>query len=181
MVLLIGIGILLTRRPHRARIKRNDEVEPLVTALLSIESQFYTTPRAFFERYVYLFYSMPRGDWRAGLSDYLSVEHIESINAVVSGIPPDQWTAEKVEETTKEWAHHFAHKTTGPEKGKSGQSSLRSQSLYYMRWALTGGRPGPSLANTMVLLGRDVTLDRLETARIEFKAIMGSSEAHGLN
>ena len=34
----------------------------------------------------------------------------------------------------------------------------------YLRWAVAGGSPGPGIAETMVLLGRDVTLQRLREA-----------------
>lgn len=34
----------------------------------------------------------------------------------------------------------------------------------YLRWAVAGGNSGPDIAETMLLLGRDVTLQRLEDA-----------------
>ncbi|KAL9128940.1 MAG: hypothetical protein Q9217_002494 [Psora testacea] len=163
------------------RIKRDDEIEPLVAALLSIEPRFYTTPREFFDRYAYLFYTMPRERWRACLTDSLSLVDIGYINAVMGKIPEDGWSADRLNEAIKHLADYFAGKYTGPAEGESGTRSHRSQSLHYMRWALTGGRPGPSLADVMVLVGRDITLHRLETAEIEYKASIREAEVGSPN
>lgn len=56
---------------------------------------------------------------------------------------------------------------------KRGQDSDQSVDLakasrasvqHFLRWALTGGRPGPTLMLTMTILGRDVSLKRIEDA-----------------
>ncbi|KAI9831306.1 MAG: hypothetical protein M1819_005080 [Sarea resinae] len=35
---------------------------------------------------------------------------------------------------------------------------------YYLRWAIAGGKPGPGVAETMVILGREVSVERLREA-----------------
>lgn len=45
----------------------------------------------------------------------------------------------------------------------------RASVQHFLRWALTGGRPGPSLMLTMSILGRDVSLKRIEDAAAVLK------------
>lgn len=40
----------------------------------------------------------------------------------------------------------------------------RDSVQHFLRWALTGGRSGPTLMLTMSILGRDVSLKRIEDA-----------------
>lgn len=47
---------------------------------------------------------------------------------------------------------------------------------HFLRWALFGGRPGPALMATMDLLGRDVSLQRIEDAAAELDAIVPETE-----
>ena len=49
---------------------------------------------------------------------------------------------------------------------KTSRNALQN----FMRWALVGGRPGPTIVVTMVLLGRDISLRRIEDAA----ALLGS-------
>lgn len=41
----------------------------------------------------------------------------------------------------------------------------------YLRWAVTGGLSGPGMPITMELLGRDITLERLEEGKAELKKV----------
>ena len=48
---------------------------------------------------------------------------------------------------------------------------------HYIRWALTGGLPGPAIPFTMDLLGREVTMQRLEEAKVRFKTAQSKGES----
>lgn len=51
------------------------------------------------------------------------------------------------------------------EEGNVSQKKDANRAVnQYLRWAVAGGGSGPGIAETMVLLGRDVTLQRLEHA-----------------
>ncbi|KAI9368085.1 hypothetical protein BJX61DRAFT_246681 [Aspergillus egyptiacus] len=53
-----------------------------------------------------------------------------------------------------------------PEKVRIAADKTFKKELYrYLRWALSGGAPGPSIPDTMAILGRDETIRRLEEAR----------------
>ncbi|KAL9103092.1 MAG: hypothetical protein Q9163_001832 [Psora crenata] len=161
-----------------SRIKRDDQIVPLVRALLSTEPHFYTTPREFFERYIYLFCATHRAEWSARRStECLSLADCQVIKATMTKIPENDWNADSVNQAIEQITHDIASKHTSPIENGSGKRSLRGQSLHYLRWALTGGRPGPSLADLMVLMGRELTLHRLETGEIEYRSLIEKAEA----
>ena len=65
---------------------------------------------------------------------------------------------EKMADTlSTKWAQRFNQSV---DLTKASRASVQ----YFLRWALTGGRPGPTLMLTMSILGRDVSLKRIEDA-----------------
>lgn len=42
--------------------------------------------------------------------------------------------------------------------------TVKSQLQTFMRWAVSYGHPGPSIVQTMQILGRDITVERLADA-----------------
>ena len=50
------------------------------------------------------------------------------------------------------------------EGNESQKKEVNKAVNQYLRWAVAGGSSGPGIAETMVLLGRAVTLQRLEDA-----------------
>lgn len=58
---------------------------------------------------------------------------------------------------SKKWGQGYNQRV---DLAKASRSSVQ----HFLRWALTGGRPGPTLMLTMSILGRDVSLKRIEDA-----------------
>ena len=145
-----------------------------------MEAHFYTTSQEFFDRYAVLFCAMPREEWRARPTDRLSLGDIEFIQIQIGKICQEEWTTDRIRDAIGQLTKHFDEKHTA-RGGETGQRSLRSQSLHYIRWALSGGRPGPSLAATAFILGRDNTLHRLGTAQVEFRSLVHKTDALSLN
>lgn len=50
------------------------------------------------------------------------------------------------------------------ERNESQKKEVNRAVNQYLRWAIAGGSSGPGIAETLVLLGRDVTLQRLKDA-----------------
>ena len=59
------------------------------------------------------------------------------------------------------------HEGSQSDRGNSTLSSLQ----HFLRWALSGGRPGPRLISTMAILGREVSLRRIEDAATSLEAL----------
>ena len=85
-------------------------------------------------------------------------------------ILPGQWDEASLREAFEKMAVVLSTKWThgSNEKADLAKTS-RASAQYFLRWALTGGRPGPSLMLTMSILGRDVSLRRIEDAATELK------------
>ena len=46
----------------------------------------------------------------------------------------------------------------------------------FLRWALTGGRPGPGLVFTISTLGKEVSLQRIKDAAVSLDMLLGKTE-----
>ena len=88
-------------------------------------------------------------------------------------IAASDWSTAKLEETMGELACDVG----GIERRNLGADDVRDEAKSvgnaigrYLRWALTGGRPGPGIRIVMIVLGRDVTLQRLQEANAEVQS-----------
>ena len=80
-------------------------------------------------------------------------------------ILPEQWNEASVREAFEKMAAVLSKKwTRGSNEKDDLAKTSRASAQNFLRWALTGGRPGPSLTLTMSILGRDVSLKRIEDA-----------------
>lgn len=80
-------------------------------------------------------------------------------------ILPEQWDEASVREAFEKMAVVLSTKWThgSNEEVDLGKTS-RASAQHFLRWALTGGRPGPSIMLTMSILGRDESLRRIKDA-----------------
>lgn len=93
-------------------------------------------------------------------------DELRAISKVFTGIPSGQWDEVHLrqalvafrETLSAKLNHHYAQDFDDPMK----VFSIAEQ--HFLRWALVGGRPGPTLIATMILLGKDVSLHRIEDA-----------------
>lgn len=80
-------------------------------------------------------------------------------------ILPEQWDEPSLREAFENMADNISTKW-GQDSGQSVNlaKASRASVQHFLRWALTGGRPGPTLMFTMSILGRNVSLRRIEDA-----------------
>ena len=86
---------------------------------------------------------------------------------------PEQWHEPNLREAfedmvntlSKKWGQSFNQNV---DLAKASRASVQ----HFLRWALTGGRPGPTLMLTMSILGRDVSLKRIEDAATVLEKII---------
>lgn len=85
-------------------------------------------------------------------------------------VPPSHWSVE---------THHFniesydgsesvitlATESDSQTASPALDNVFRKQLYHYLRWALSASAPGAGIADTMVILGRDETLRRLQEAK----------------
>lgn len=137
----------------------------------------YTTPGEFFTKHLYFFHPVVRDphDFETDPSA-LSVisDQIDAVNDRISQVSVDSWTESRLRaEVNTIISDIAAHKIDHPDQ-EANHLHLKSVGKVvnkYLRWAITGGLSGPGMPITMELLGRDITLERLEEAKAELKKV----------
>lgn len=92
----------------------------------------------------------------------------ESVGSIIDHfgeILPRQWDEPVLREAFENMASTLSTKW-GQDSDHSVDlaKAFRASVQRFLRWALTGGRPGPTLMRTMSILGRDVSLKRISDA-----------------
>lgn len=149
----------------RTPIYPNSELEARVAAVLRVDAVNYTTPEQFLERNSYFFCDEPRKDWMPGPNDHQLKDAIGLLNSTFRTVTPEQWDERHLKHVFDRVTNDMSvqcDQEEGPQsdKGKLALSSVQ----HFLRWALSGGRPGPRLISTMAILGREVSLRRIEDA-----------------
>jgi len=85
-------------------------------------------------------------------------------------VPLEEWDETHLKEAFEKLAEHLSAKRdrdyqldTRFNRDTDPAKAFRVSFQHFLRWALMG-RPGPALMSTMALLGRDVSLHRIEEA-----------------
>jgi len=132
----------------------DDETRERVAALIRVDAAQYTIAREFFERNSHFLCLVARGQYSPRFQDVSAEKwNEENLKLAFDGV---------IENIAKKW---------GPDQNQSldGSRQCRNAVQHFLRWALTGGRPGPALIVTMTMLGRRVSLLRIEDAANAFK------------
>ena len=152
----------------------DEEIRQRSAVLLQADAANYTTPGEFFEHNMHFFSIQPRRQYTPGPNDSLLVKSIDILSIRFEEVSIAQWDETSlrqifdsaVDEMSKEWA------AMDPEHSTSDVGSCKGAVQHFLRWALTGGNPGPGLMLSMSLLGRTVSLSRVRDATATFKSTM---------
>lgn len=93
-------------------------------------------------------------------------DDLRAINKAFIGVPPEQWDETHLKQALSRFReglsarlnHDYAQDFDDPVR------AFIIAEQKFLRWALMGARPGPTLLATMILLGRDASLYRIEDA-----------------
>lgn len=148
-----------------------------IKTLLQHSAARYTTPGEFFNQHIYFFRPVVRASYDletdpSGLS--VISDQFDAVNDRISQVSVDSWTESHLRTEINEImldiaAHKIDH--FDQEADKLHLKRVGKGVNNYLRWAITGGLSGPGMPITMELLGRDITLERLEEAKAELKAL----------
>ncbi|SLM38327.1 glutamyl-trna synthetase [Lasallia pustulata] len=144
-----------------------------IAALLRVDSRHYSTPREFFQRNSYFFYPVNR--------EALDQAGMVFPASFLSRISTTDWTVSNIKTAIDDVIATGVASSEGPSamatQGEGNEMPVGRDLSFtprrkevskavnqYLRWAVAGGSSGPGIAESMVLLGRDVTLKRLEEA-----------------
>lgn len=160
----------------RARIKSDDELKAFVETLLAAQAGHYSTPESFFQRHLDLFCDRPRDRWKPQIKDSIIGANLLLIEKAFSKLPEHEWYPDNLHQVL-ESVKAYIEQQDLESCGEKADKKLVSIAFYhYVRWALTGGRPGPRLTDLMVYLGRQNTLKRLISAREDAMITMERGE-----
>lgn len=83
-------------------------------------------------------------------------------------VSAQQWAAPKIDETIVTIGRKLAGAQVPGSESEDELQVLKKIIMAiqrYLRWALTGGKPGPGIKVIMEILGRETTLSRLQDAK----------------
>lgn len=88
-------------------------------------------------------------------------------------VTPERWDEQSLRDAFEKMASTLSTKW-GQDSNQviDLAKASRASVQHFLRWALTGGRPGPNLTLTMSILGRDVSLRRIEDAATVLEKMM---------
>ena len=136
------------------------------------------TPREFVERNSYFFFFSSREEYTPGPSDGILTENTSAIIGHFRRILPEHWDEPNLREVFENMAATLSTRwAQDSNQTVDLAKAFRASVQHFLRWALTGGRPGPTLMLTMNILGRDVSLKRIEDAAVVLKKM--TLEANG--
>lgn len=147
-----------------------------IKALLRLDPQNYTTPGEFFNRHAPSLGQLSRPPYvpRTDVAgNSFTTDQVQLISDRIGKITARDWSTEKIEETMGDLACDVGGiepRNLGADDVRDEAKSVGNAVGRYLRWALTGGRPGPGIRIVMIVLGRDVTLQRLQEANAEVQS-----------
>ncbi|MCJ1259084.1 Glutamate--tRNA ligase mitochondrial [Lignoscripta atroalba] len=145
-----------------------------VAAVLRLDAKQYTSPEAFVSRNRFFFLPLWETGSRFAQSEQTRDHNKQEDGAIASAarkfadIPPSRWTTTSLREKTiaivdEICKMRYTWNCADSEEPKGPRDSREANKVFnhWLRQAIMGGLPGPSMPDTMALLGRDVTLSRL--------------------
>ncbi|KAL8706885.1 MAG: hypothetical protein Q9201_000154 [Fulgogasparrea decipioides] len=148
-----------------------DELRNLIASVLKVTAENYTSPKAFFDNYRYFFYNEPlpsKGSNPRLIELYATSAalwpHLRVVNSNLRQLPPAEWTDGIINQKTQEIVNEVssALERIGDESHKLDEKAVYKSIQSYLRLAVARGSSGPPMHTTMSLLGREVSLRRLD-------------------
>lgn len=155
------------------------ELRSRVATILHLDARNYTSPAEFLERNSYFFFDEEKPSSEHDIVDSTLIKDLPRIIDHLKAIPPESWTGS--------FLHHeiaklhqmlcciFEYESADHFKNRLKTFRGRLQTL--LRSAVSFGRPGPGIGQTMAILGKDVTLRRLKDTAVTLSAI---NHDHGI-
>lgn len=157
----------IAHKCFRTKFCPSRELRGRAAALLRLDAANYTIPREFFKRNSQLFCSEARKDYRSRPDDPLLKDRMDQIEGVFSAVTYEEWEETNLKQASENLVENLRGDWEMIES-KDPARDCRNALNRFLRWALTGGRPGLTVMSTMALLGRDEAIRRIEDAAASF-------------
>ena len=167
-----------------------------IKSLLRLSQHRYLTPHKFFNDHFYFFRNPTLSDYTSIESDkspaaayrticlrsphtvidecleLIKKDYMSHIHDLLRNWPPEEWTAQSLRDLAIEIGKQIA------DQHKVDASKASSAVNTYLRWAVAGARQGPSMADTMELLGQEVCVQRLAVTETMMGYVECAMELH---
>lgn len=176
----------------RNLILRERDLRSYLALIVRVDAKNYTTVEDFYQRNAYFFKPIVHSDLEPGYHNQSFIYGVPILDLIkaaktISQVHTESWNTTSLHNKISENVTSFTKAggllnddSSGAEERPSDVAQrVFSKALHsYLRWALAGGMPGPSIADIMAVLGRSTTLDRLNDAAESFREHgVGSLEA----
>ena len=148
-----------------------------------MDAHSYTTPQDFFDRHIHIFGPISRKPYLPDLTDgekAITADNVELISHHFDQVSANQWTESGINGAISKIISDLYGAESLDFKSEADLAELKKANTSlsrYLRWAITGGRPGPQLSAIAEIMGRDIVMVRLREAEWEYK----NSENHQLS
>ncbi|KAL8660513.1 MAG: hypothetical protein Q9202_006468 [Teloschistes flavicans] len=154
------------------RTVTREQIREVIARVLLLRANNYTTPKAFFDKYGYFIFQnapLPDKDTSKHISEMYANcvnlwPHLLLVNIELGLISSGGWTENdlniKLPKLVDKLVTRLQEVSEAPEKvdGQVIYQAIQS----YLRLGIARGGSGPSMVTTMVLLGQDVSMQRLD-------------------
>lgn len=141
---------------------RGRDLKTVVARLLKVKSIAYRNSAQFVDD-LELFFTRDILQKRPELSNVVPeadlLPDVRIMVSTLSMIPETHWTEEHVHS-------HLDQLDFTPSKGDENPALLRRRMWRFLRWAVLGGVPGPDMSQSLIILGREASLQRIEAATL---------------
>lgn len=174
----ICLAALADRENSESFLKGKDLREH-IEQILRANLKNYTRLDTFFEQHLYFFGPVINSHYHPYTIDNRRRHEVPNSELVVAAeavahLGPDEWTSERIKKMLQAIVIRGSQSAPpGPEvleTVEERRARVKRQKAYnvgfhhYLRWALAEDMKGPSVADIMLILGRDETLARIKTA-----------------
>ncbi len=104
---------------------------------------------------------------------------MDQIEGVFSAVTYEEWKETNLKQASENLVE-LLRANWEMIKSKDPATDCRTVLNRFLRWALTGGRPGLTVISTMALLGRDEAIRRIEDAAASFSDILDGAQTDGV-
>lgn len=153
------VSIALLEREGAAKVSGlvgRRHLRDVVASMLQADSLPYHTPSDFAEKCSV--FVTPHRRPRLDLDDASLLKEVQVAASTLLFLPEELWTAPMHSQNLNQL--NIAGNDAEPKTSKKSKGQL----YHYLRWALLGGAAGPSIPQTMEILGKAICTERIQRA-----------------
>lgn len=152
----------------RAKFCSDGELRERTASLLRLDAANFTTPREFFQRNSQLLCFKARKEYRPRQEDSLLKTNMGHIQSVFFAMTSEEWKEPRLKYVSEQLVESLLANWK-MDQSNDPTKDCRNALNRFLRWALTGGRPGLTVTSTLALLGRDESVRRIQDAASSFE------------